>query len=441
MDAFAPFALMSSHHSASTRRAFLYCHGRAAAATGTGLLLMGILPHPSAVLPFVPPFRPPPEASSPPAWGPQATWRGECTQQGKERRRLVLSTRAMEGRRRSKRKPLPIADPLIAGTSVHARHLLSGAVASVTARSLLAPLERVKIELQLNQREGGAGRVVRSILRKEGVTGLWKGNALNCIRTAPYRALNYYVFDRVKAQIVRRRARRRRSASGMEGDGAPRSGELTRVERMGAGAAAGVTAILCCFPLDVLRTRMLSATPMGASLYAKGPIRTLAGIVRGEGLASLYVGVLPALASLAPSNAVFYAVFDTLKARHLRWARDRGQAAELGAGRTLLYGGAAGVAAECSVYPLEVVRRRLQLARLAALGGREGGLAVLASGGGGAPIPTMLAHILRTEGLRGLYWGILPTALQVMPSAAISYYVFEVCKRKLKVEAGEVDGV
>ena len=33
--------------------------------------------------------------------------------------------------------------------------------------------------------------------------------------------------------------------------------ELSNLERLCAGATAGLVAIACCFPLDVLRTRML----------------------------------------------------------------------------------------------------------------------------------------------------------------------------------------
>lgn len=72
---------------------------------------------------------------------------------------------------------------------------------------------------------------------------------------------------------------------------------------------AGVTASLTCFPLDVVRTRILAA-PHGSSL---GPVALMRSIVRTEGFGGLYSGVLPALISVAPSGAVFYGTYDVLK--------------------------------------------------------------------------------------------------------------------------------
>ena len=76
---------------------------------------------------------------------------------------------------------------------------------------------------------------------------------------------------------------------------------------------AGVTACITCFPLDLLRTRILADPTRHA-----GVVDTLRLILRVEGPAALYAGCLPALISVAPSNAVFYGVYDLLKVPLLR---------------------------------------------------------------------------------------------------------------------------
>ena len=376
-------------------------------------------------------------------------------------------------------------------TSVHVRHLVAGATASVVARTVLAPLERVKVELQINQQPGGALSNFGRILRSEGVLGLWKGNGLNLVRTVPYRSINYYTYDNTRHLMLR-----------MSG-----KGELNNVQRLVAGATAGCVAITCCFPLDVLRTRMLSTG--GSELYRKGLASTLIQVVRGEGVLALYSGVIPAIISVAPSNAVFYTVYDLLKTNHVRSARaerrsgshgrrERGKpplAAQPSPGRSrekekkfgrsvkgskkelgdprpgsvgeklareeaamdprfnLLYGGLAGIAAETSVYPLEVIRRRLQLIQLgllrtSATGAAEAplremvravgeravrGVGKVQTFGNISSVRRLLAFILAKEGAKGLYVGILPTACQVLPSCAISYYIFEQTKKRLQV--------
>lgn len=56
----------------------------------------------------------------------------------------------------------------------------------------------------------------------------------------------------------------------------------------------GITATLVCFPLDVLRTRLM--TPWGRK-YG-GPFTTLACVARHEGLGALYAGCLPAVVGM-----------------------------------------------------------------------------------------------------------------------------------------------
>ena len=67
---------------------------------------------------------------------------------------------------------------------------------------------------------------------------------------------------------------------------------------------------MTCFPLDLLRTRILANPGSHA-----GVLSTARQIVRAEGLPALYYGCLPALISVAPSGAVFYGVYDVLKVR------------------------------------------------------------------------------------------------------------------------------
>lgn len=59
---------------------------------------------------------------------------------------------------------------------------------------------------------------------------------MNILRTAPFKAINFYAYDTYKNKLVR--------LSGNE--------ESTNFERFVAGAAAGVTATLLCLPMDTV---------------------------------------------------------------------------------------------------------------------------------------------------------------------------------------------
>lgn len=97
---------------------------------------------------------------------------------------------------------------------------------------------------------------------------------------------------------------------------------------------------------------------------------TMRSIVATEGMGGLYRGILPALLSMAPNGAVFYGVYDCLKMAALRTRHRQRGFSDGGPGdsteplevwQMLLHGAVAGAASEASTYPLDLVRRRLQV--------------------------------------------------------------------------------
>ena len=81
------------------------------------------------------------------------------------------------------------------------------------------------------------------MLAAEGVRGFWRGNAINLLRVCPYKAINFAAFDAYRGLAV--------SLS----PGGPH--EVNEVLLAFAGAAAGITSVSSCFPMDVVRTRLL----------------------------------------------------------------------------------------------------------------------------------------------------------------------------------------
>ena len=88
----------------------------------------------------------------------------------------------------------------------------------------------------------------------------------------------------------------------------------------------------------------------------------------------------------------------------------------------MLFGAVAGAAAEFSTYPFEVVRRRMQL---------QGGTSSVSQVFGSDAFKRMtmtLNVILKRKGIAGLYVGSVPSVMQVLPSAALGYYSYEMFK-------------
>jgi solute carrier family 25 thiamine pyrophosphate transporter 19 len=117
---------------------------------------------------------------------------------------------------------------------------IAGGVAGLTSRFVIAPLDVIKIRLQLQTRPGttyrGAFHTGKTIVAQEGLTALWKGNIPAELLYVSYSMVQFVAYR--KAHILLQQAQ------------VPPSYRLFL-----AGAMAGTCASLITYPLDLLRTR------------------------------------------------------------------------------------------------------------------------------------------------------------------------------------------
>lgn len=93
----------------------------------------------------------------------------------------------------------------------------------------------------------------------------------------------------------------------------------------------------------------------------------------------------------------------------------------------LLAGGLAGSVSQTLTYPLDLLRRRMQISGLSSLGYANVG-----------SVATII-DIVRTEGVRGLYRGIWPNVLKAFPTLGVSFAVYEVVKDLMDARATKKD--
>jgi len=180
-----------------------------------------------------------------------------------------------------------------------------------------------------------------------------------------------------------------------------------------AGAAAGTLSTTLTYPLDLLRTRFAAqgTTKVYASLSSG--IRQIA---RNEGPRGFFRGLGAANAQIVPYMGLFFTGYEKLKvvlAQHpppLAW---------MGSGDGTA-GVLASVAAKTAVYPLDTVRKRLQVQ------GPSRGLYVHGN------IPEYTAGVLGTiklilvrEGIRGMYRGLTVALVKAAPTSAVTMWTFE----------------
>jgi len=82
--------------------------------------------------------------------------------------------------------------PIFASTELHPMSfIIAGGTGGACSRTFTAPLERLKIEMQVsnNNNRIGIRRTILRIVAKEGVRGLFAGNAGSCLRLFPQMGL------------------------------------------------------------------------------------------------------------------------------------------------------------------------------------------------------------------------------------------------------------
>jgi hypothetical protein len=142
-------------------------------------------------------------------------------------------------------------------------------------------------------------------------------------------------------------------------------------------------------------------------------------IVQEEGPSELYRGLTPSLIGVVPYAATNYYAYDTLRKLYRKTFKQE----EISNIATLLIGSAAGAISSTATFPLEVARKQMQAG---AVGGRQIYKNVFHA----------LYCIMEKDGVGGLYKGLGPSCIKLMPAAGISFMCYEACK-KILVEAEE----
>ncbi|KAJ1948428.1 hypothetical protein FBU59_001599 [Linderina macrospora] len=123
-----------------------------------------------------------------------------------------------------------------------------------------------------------------------------------------------------------------------------------------AGAIAGVSEILCMYPLDVAKTRLMLQVGTGGADQYKSISDVFVRIVREEGPSRLYRGILPPIMVEAPKRAIKFASNDTYGPMYMKMFG----ADKLTQPLAILTGVTAGVTEALIVSTPELVKIRLQ---------------------------------------------------------------------------------
>ncbi|KYK58050.1 hypothetical protein DCS_05063 [Drechmeria coniospora] len=282
----------------------------------------------------------------------------------------------------------------------------AGGVAGAVSRTVVSPLERLKILMQIQSVGRDAyklsvGQALGKMWREEGWRGFMRGNGTNCIRIVPYSAVQFSSYNFYKRNIFE-----------------PFPGaDLAPLTRLVCGGVAGITSVFLTYPLDIVRTRLSIQTASFAELGDKpkklpGMWQTMSHMMKTEGgVSAIYRGIIPTVAGVAPYVGLNFMVYESVR-KYLTPEGDRHPSAA----RRLLAGAISGAVAQTCTYPFDVLRRRFQINTMSGMGYQY------------KSITDAIRMIVRHEGIRGLYKGIVPNLLKVAPSMASSWLSFEMTR-------------
>ncbi|SJX66126.1 related to mitochondrial carrier protein [Sporisorium reilianum f. sp. reilianum] len=330
-------------------------------------------------------------------------------------------------------------------------YFVAGGAAGATSRTVVSPLERLKIIMQVqpqsatrstsskgklaprNRAYNGVWTGLVKMWQEEGFAGFMRGNGINCLRIAPYSAVQFTTYEMCKAWL-------RDDATG----------EIDVLRKLTAGAVAGIASVVSTYPLDLVRSRISIAS---ANMYNEaksdvgGAAKVPQDVLRSQiaerqkavpgiwqmttkvyreegGIRGLYRGCVPTSVGVAPYVALNFYFYE---AARKRISRDGVEPSPL---MKLACGALAGSISQTLTYPLDVLRRRMQVAGMKdsqeKLGYKDRNAI------------NAIQNIIRAEGVTGLYRGLLPNLLKVAPSIGTSFLTYEAVKGFLELHMDDL---
>ncbi|CDW96006.1 hypothetical protein [Sporisorium scitamineum] len=322
--------------------------------------------------------------------------------------------------------------------AVALKFLVAGGIAGAVSRTATAPFDRLKIYLITTARspdiaeaakaavsgQAGANAAAAakaaghglSILREAlwnlyrdggGLRAFWVGNGLNCLKIFPESAIKFLSYETAKRAFAK------------YVDNVSDSRDISGSSRFLSGGFGGITSQLAIYPVETLKTRLMSSQNVKTSLQGNALLaKTAKDMWNAGGVRTYYRGLAAGLIGVFPYSAIDMSTFEGIKLFYIKYTGKE----EPGVLALLSFGSVSGSVGATTVYPLNLIRTRLQAAGTPAHPATYEGFWDAAR------------KTYVREGFVGFYRGLVPTLAKVVPAVSISYVVYEQSKKRLGVQ-------
>lgn len=241
-------------------------------------------------------------------------------------------------------------------------------------------------------------QVARDILRHEGITGFWKGNTPAEGLYLSYGAAQFLAY--------------RSASQALDALAEEHCIDVpVAAKSFVSGALAGTAATTATYPLDLLRTRFAA---QGTERVYEGLLASVREITRHEGYTGFFRGLGAGVGQIVPYMGLFFALYEGLKPAMADVQLPFGSG-------DAVAGVTASVLSKTAVFPLDTVRKRLQVqgpTRRKYVGGQK--TPVYDRG-----VVGTIGMIVRKEGSRGLYRGLGVSLVKAAPASAVTMWTYE----------------
>jgi solute carrier family 25 (mitochondrial thiamine pyrophosphate transporter), member 19 len=320
---------------------------------------------------------------------------------------------------------------------------VAGGMAGAGARLATAPLDLLRIRWQLETnvtypRPGMLESLTKIAKQEGGVTALFRGSVAATYLWIGYAMVQFALYARVQEWLVQ-------NASHYTTDGKPL--HPTAVAFV-SGAMAGVSATLSTYPFDICRTifaargiisqhptpplsssppsplpstvispkATTTGTPSSPTLSSLSPPKSLhqfaLAMYRQKGIRAFYAGAAPASVQIMPYMGLNFAIYDSLTRGDKR------------SSTSSMAGTVSGAVSKLIVYPMDTVKKRLQVQSAF---GAEGSGHRMYTG-----MSDCIVTMLRTEGVASFYRGLVPSILKTSLSSGLTFGLFRFTKNGLE---------
>lgn len=196
----------------------------------------------------------------------------------------------------------------------------------------------------------------------------------------------------------------------------PTVDELNFISNATAGSLASFFSAFTLCPTELIKIKLQCAREVTSSLSNEKKkvtaFKLIQGIVHTEGVIGLFRGLQPTIIREMPGYFVFFGAYEGTREF---FAPVGGSKNECGPLITILAGGLAGIALWLVIYPIDVVKSRVQIFQ-------------------GDMNHSLLKHttnIIKQEGALILYNGLQPTLIRTIPASAALFLSYEWTKQFL----------